>query len=733
MLEIKKINKCFNEKIIFSDFSLVLASSNLYLLEGENGKGKTTLFRIISGIDIEYDGKIFFNNKKLNHKDVFYYNIDFNLYDILTVKENLKVISKNYLPLIKKINLEYLLDKKVNELSKGEKARIGIVKAILLNKPILLLDEPFSYLDLENSKLIFELIKEYSKDHLVILINHKYVELNDEIKNKINLDKDCVFKEGQVLNEDKINKPNSFFLSFKIFIKNIWRNLIGLLLSFISCSLLLFSFDTFFTNKQAIFNEGLDKFNVEFLDAKLKSREEEYQYYDIYEKEGLILTSKIDIKVSENHFDLASPYLIIGNSYTLNDITYYVDKNNPTIYVSENKYKNLGLSENQTTIGILLDGYYKDYQTFNVTSVKGISDTYSFLFLSDLSTPEGYLTIKNTIGLGSFINKINADLSIYSNNNILLTNEEFNEEVIVDNNKENLQENEVNLVIDSYIYEQVNDFDGYFNANLLNKEFVVENNSTNFSLKSYLETIKVVGYNVVNQGSVINFDLGFELSNEIWTNLNNYSYLDSPISNPYNSFIIDVNKAKDSKLYERQMTLMKFYTSGDIVDANYIDTLFQYNKVIAPIVLATGILFTGLFIFLLISLFKTIFNLNKENIYVMKKDGLNEFNITNVLLLPAGISTLITYLISIGTIYGINNYLNNVFFIKFASTDVKFNYYSFNLVSFVISFLILTIIFVAFYIYIYKKLKKYFSFAGFSSLLTTLIIINISNFCFFKM
>ena len=90
----------------------------------------------------------------------------------------------------------------------------------------------------------------------------------------------------------------------------------------------------------------------------------------------------------------------------------------------------------------------------------------------------------------------------------------------------------------------------------------------------------------------------------------------------------------------------------------------------------------------------------------MKKDGLNEFNITNVLLLPAGISTLITYLISIGTIYGINNYLNNVFFIKFASTDVKFYYYSFNLVSIVISFLILTIIFVAFYIYIYKKLKK---------------------------
>lgn len=706
MLEIKKINKCFNEKIIFSDFSLVLASSNLYLLEGENGKGKTTLFRIISGIDIEYEGEIFFNNKKINYKDVFYYNIDFNLYDILTVKGNLKVISTNYLPLIRKLSLEYLLDKKVNELSKGEKARIGIVKAILLNKPILLLDEPFSYLDLENSKLIFELIEEYSKDHLVILINHKYTELNNEIKNKINLDKDCVFKEGQVLNKEKINKPNSFFLSFKIFIKNIWRNLIGLLLSFISCSLLLFSFDTFFTNKQAIFNEGLDKFNVEFLDAKLKSREEEYQYYDIYEKEGLILTSKIDIKVSENHFDLASPYLIIGNSYTLNDITYYADKNNPTIYVSENKYKNLGLSENQTTIGILLDGYYKDYQTFNVTSVKGISDTYSFLFLSDLSTPEGYLTIKNTIGLGSFINKINADLSIYSNNNILLTNEEFNEEVIVDNNKDNLQENEVNLVIDSYIYEQVNDFDGYFNANLLNKEFVVENNSTNFSLKSYLETIKVVGYNVVNQGSVINFDLGFELSNEIWTNLNNYSYLDSPISNPYNSFIIDVNKAKESKLYERQMTLMKFYTSGDIVDANYIDTLFQYNKVIAPIVLATGILFTGLFIFLLISLFKTIFNLNKENIYVMKKDGLNEFNITNVLLLPAGISALITYLISIGTIFGINNYLNNVFFIKFASTDIKFNYYSFNLVSIVISFLILTIIFVAFYIYIYKKLKK---------------------------
>lgn len=706
MLKIFKLRKKYLNKTIFDDYNAILQIGDLYLLEGENGKGKTTLFRILSGIDKSFEGELVFQNKKLKYNDVFYYDIDFNLYDAFSVRKNLVSISYNYSYLIKKLNLEYLLDKKVNELSKGEKARIGIVKAILLNKPILLLDEPFSYLDLENSKLIFELIKEYSKDHLVILINHKYTELNNEIKNKINLDKDCIFKEGQSLNKDKINKPNSFFLSFKIFFKNIWRNLIGLLLSFISCSLLLFSFDTFFTNKQAIFNEGLDKFNVEFLDAKLKSREEEYQYYDIYEKEGLILTSEIDIKVSENHFDLASPYLIIGNSYTLNDITYYADKYNPTIYISENKYKNLGLSENQTTIGILLDGYYKDYQTFNVTSVKGISDAYSFLFLSDLSTPEGYLAIKNTIGLGSFINKINADLSIYSNNNILLTNEDFNEEVIVDNNKENLQENEVNLVIDSYVYEQVNDFDGYFNSNLLNKEVIVENNLTNFSLKSYLKTIKVVGYNVVNQGSVINFDLGFELSNEIWTNLNNYSYLDSPISNPYNSFIIDVNKAKESKLYDRQMTLMKFYTSGDVVDANYIDTLFQYNKVIAPIVLATGILFTGLFIFLLISLFKTIFNLNKENIYVMKKDGLSEFNITNVLLMPAGISTLITYLISIGTIYGINNYLNSVFFIKFASTDIKFNYYSFNLVSFVISFLILTIIFVAFYIYIYKKLKK---------------------------
>lgn len=706
MLKIFKLRKKYLNKTIFDDYNAILQIGDLYLLEGENGKGKTTLFRILSGIDKSFDGELIFHDKKLKYNDVFYYDIDFNLYDAFSVRKNLVSISYNYSYLIKKLNLEYLLDKKVNELSKGEKARIGIVKAILLNKPILLLDEPFSYLDLDNSKLIFELIKEYSKDHLVILINHKYTELNNEIKNKINLDKDFIFEEGQSLNKDKINKPNSFFLSFKIFIKNIWRNLIGLLLSFISCSLLLFSFDTFFTNKQAIFNEGLDKFNVEFLDAKLKSREEEHQYYDIYEKEGLILTSEIDIKVSENHFDLASPYLIIGNSYTLNDITYYADKNNPTIYISENKYKNLGLSENQTTIGILLDGYYKDYQTFNVASVKGISDAYSFLFLSDLSTPEGYLAIKNTIGLGSFINKINADLSIYSNNNILLTNEDFNEEVIIDNNKENLQENEVNLVIDSYIYEQVNDFDGYFNANLLNKEFIAENNSTNFSLKSYLETIKVVGYNVVNQGSVINFDLGFELSNEIWTNLNNYSYLDSPISNPYNSFIIDVNKAKESKLYERQMTLMKFYTSGDVVDANYIDTLFQYNEVIAPIVLTTGILFTGLFIFLLISLFKTIFNLNKENIYVMKKDGLNEFNITNVLLLPAGISALITYLISIGTIYGINNYLNNVFFIKFASTDIKFNYYSFNLVSIVISFLILTIIFVAFYIYIYKKLKK---------------------------
>lgn len=163
MLKLTNLNKNFENKIIFKNFNLSLKNKNLYLLEGENGKGKTTLFRILSGLDKDYKGEITFENNKLDFKDVFYYDIDFNLYDVLNVKKNLSIVSNKYLPLIKNLNLEYLLNKKVNELSKGEKARIGILKGILLNKSILLLDEPFTYLDLDNSKKLFELIKNIVK------------------------------------------------------------------------------------------------------------------------------------------------------------------------------------------------------------------------------------------------------------------------------------------------------------------------------------------------------------------------------------------------------------------------------------------------------------------------------------------------------------------------------------------------------------------------------------------
>ena len=93
MLDVLNLTKKFSEKIIFDDTSFSLPSSGLYFLDGDNGSGKTTLFNILSSFEEIDSGSITVFNEPLSKetykKYIFYYNVDFNLVDYLTVKDNL--------------------------------------------------------------------------------------------------------------------------------------------------------------------------------------------------------------------------------------------------------------------------------------------------------------------------------------------------------------------------------------------------------------------------------------------------------------------------------------------------------------------------------------------------------------------------------------------------------------------------------------------------------------------
>lgn len=195
--EVKVVNltKSFKKKVLFKDLNLVFKKNKKYMIEGESGVGKTTLLNLLTSYDDDYEGYIYFDN--VNIKDLSKDNINnlvtyceqspflfnANLIDNITIFEENPDLDK-VKNIIKKSSLEdffykrgnELLDNTLNQISLGEKQRIALVRALYLDKPIILLDEITNSLDYENSLIVSKTIKNI-ENKIVIIISHKDNEL----------------------------------------------------------------------------------------------------------------------------------------------------------------------------------------------------------------------------------------------------------------------------------------------------------------------------------------------------------------------------------------------------------------------------------------------------------------------------------------------------------------------------------------------------------------------------
>lgn len=177
-LRIIGLTKYFEKKCIFKDFSYDFEGSGIYTLKGESGIGKTTLLRIIAGLDKDYSGVVegggigrvgmAFQEYRLFPQLTALENVVFAISD----KKNTAVLDNAHKMLsllgFEERDIELLPD----ELSGGMKQRISLARAFLSGYPILLLDEPTKELDEVNATQVLNIIKELSKDRLIILVSH---------------------------------------------------------------------------------------------------------------------------------------------------------------------------------------------------------------------------------------------------------------------------------------------------------------------------------------------------------------------------------------------------------------------------------------------------------------------------------------------------------------------------------------------------------------------------------
>ena len=162
LITINNLYKKYDD-YIFEDFSYSFNKTGLYVLFGESGCGKTTLFNILLGHTNYEKGTISINgknyqNKVENNDLVCYITQEAYFVDYLKVKENIELCSNDSNKIKKLLELFKLTNKIDNypkQLSGGEKQRLAILIALLKNKKIIFLDEPTSSLDKNNKKIIF--------------------------------------------------------------------------------------------------------------------------------------------------------------------------------------------------------------------------------------------------------------------------------------------------------------------------------------------------------------------------------------------------------------------------------------------------------------------------------------------------------------------------------------------------------------------------------------------------
>ena len=231
-LKISNVTKIYPGCVANDNVSLEFNSGKIYALLGENGAGKSTLVKILSGVIIPDEGKIYLNenNLKLNSpldakkNDIGMVFQHFNLFETLSVFENLIIDSdeereslrEKIDSIMKKYNFSIDLDIPVLNLSAGQKQKVEIIRCLIRNPKVLIMDEPTSVLTEQETSELFLSLKKFSEEGiLIIYITHKLKEvmqLCDEV---------AVMRRGKLVSVSEIKNENIESLANKMVGQNL--------------------------------------------------------------------------------------------------------------------------------------------------------------------------------------------------------------------------------------------------------------------------------------------------------------------------------------------------------------------------------------------------------------------------------------------------------------------------------------------------------------------------------
>ena len=176
MFEVKNLKVSFSEKNILRGVSFSVEKGEVFGVLGKNGAGKTTLFNSICGM-VKYEGSYCLNQKDVKSNDISYLKTSTYFYPYMKASEYFDFFENNKTLAINLATVfEIPLNDYIDNFSTGMKKKTAMIANVSLNRPLLILDEPFNGLDLESVEKLYLLVQKLKDDGVIILLSSHILE-----------------------------------------------------------------------------------------------------------------------------------------------------------------------------------------------------------------------------------------------------------------------------------------------------------------------------------------------------------------------------------------------------------------------------------------------------------------------------------------------------------------------------------------------------------------------------
>jgi len=194
LIKANNLSKSFNGNRIFSGIEFNVEKSRVLGVVGNNGSGKTTLLKIVAGIINSDTGEINLNeNIKLDflgHENMLYQNfsISENI-DFFSGISGFRISSESQNEIEKALGLKNISGKKISELSYGQRKKASMLRSLISDPELLILDEPFSNLDSDSTDSFISILKTLKESGKSIIISSNRKDIVGSVSdNLLNMD-----------------------------------------------------------------------------------------------------------------------------------------------------------------------------------------------------------------------------------------------------------------------------------------------------------------------------------------------------------------------------------------------------------------------------------------------------------------------------------------------------------------------------------------------------------------